>query len=373
MDSTNPQRARKDMKVVSNILLTVIVCNLLWIVFCSIEEPDRSVDLESYEWQLSSPEQQGLDSSILVKAFEEAEKMGFVNSLVVVRNGYLVAEEYYHSFNKNSMTLVFSVTKSLVSALVGIALEENTIDSLDQKALDFFPEYVNQNMDPRKHDITIRHLLTMKAGFDADQNVAHLLANSYNMIEAIIGLPILFQPGEGFCYTSYGVHLLSGIITKKTGTSTLEFAKRTLLRPLGIDTFAWETDQNGISFGGGGMYLTPRDMARFGYLYLQKGLLDGKQIIPTEWIEESVRDYLGENYTWCGIEEVGYGYLWWTGRMSTHRIYFASGVAGQFIINIPDLNMVVVTTADAENANAEGQPNAIIELILDYILPAVRE
>ena len=351
-------------------LMPVVI--FLIVTSCSEKNPVEHITIESYEWNESPPEAQGLDSAIIENGFGEAQKTSFINGIVIVRNGYLVAEKYFNDHDKNMTDLIYSATKSVMSALIGIAIEENIIDSLDQRMLDFFPQYVSLNIDPKKHDITIRHLLTMRAGFDTDDHISEQIQGCQNMIEAIIATPLIFNPGEDFCYTSYGVHLLSGIITEATGISTLEYAKRMLFKSIGVHAVAWEMDQNGYMIGGGGLYATPRDMARFGYLYLEKGQVEGDQIIPSQWIEDSIQELIRIDDQWGEMEDVGYGYLWWTGKINAYSLYFASGFGGQFIMNIPVLNMVVAVTTDGSSENANKQYEPILHIISEYILGAIK-
>ena len=361
------------MKIISRLLLMVFVCHILFFYSCR-KNPTESETYESYEWEVSTPEEQGFDGEMLSNAVDEAEGKGFIASLLIVRNGFLVAENYFSGGqSKDEAYSIRSITKSFVSALIGIALKENYIDSLNQRILDFFPEYVTQDMDARKFDITIKHLLTMKAGFDRDENVDPLFDANSHWIKDTIELPLMNDPGDTFCYSTMGTHLLSGIITKATGMSTLSFAEEYLCEPLQISIRVWDQDPQGVYFGGGSMDLTPRDMARFGTLYLMHGSLDGIQILPPEWIEASIRNYTGEERTWGVLEEFGYGYLWWLGKIHDHRIYFAIGYAGQYIINIPDLDMVIVTTSifPFTSEMADDQATSIMEFIAHHILPAV--
>ena len=324
-----------------------------------------------YEWKTSTPAEQGLNPDILSKALDEAREKSYYYSLLIVRNGYLVAEEYYLDEDKNTRAFTFSVTKSYISALVGIAIQKGYIDSVDQKLLDFFPEYVNEDTDPRKFNITIRHLITMRAGFDHERNIGRTMMQAENLIAAIIASKLRFDPGAYFLYSTHGVHLLSAILTKATGMSTLAFAKKVLFEPMGAESVDWLTDQNGIFLGGAGMFLTPRDMARFGYLYLKNGMLDGQQIIPSGWIKESVTNHRDYVQDWKEMNDVGYGYLWWTGRLNQHSIYFASGIGGQWILVIPDLDMVVVATMNEATEKGNEQMESFISIVYHHILPAV--
>ena len=327
-----------------------------------------------HEWKTSSPEAQGLNSRILNQAFREARQRGFINCILVVRNGYLVAEQYFNGYDKKDAHRVMSVSKSFLSALIGIAFRENLLDSLEQKMLDFFPEYVTPNLDQRKRDISIRHLLTMKAGIDHEQNNYFEIYTSANWIETTIELPLLSDPGERFRYNTFQTHLLSGILTKASAMSTLAFANTNLMEPLGITVQAWERDPQGIYFGGNGMEFTARDMAWFGWLYLNNGCLDGEQIVPAEWVEASLTNHTGwQNLTWGELHDYNYGYLWWLGKIKEYEIFLALGHGGQTIINFPALNLVVVTTAQSyvDWDTADAQERSVLDVVANFILPSV--
>ncbi|MFQ6116616.1 MAG: serine hydrolase domain-containing protein, partial [bacterium] len=330
---------------------------------------------ESYNWEVSTPEEQGLDSQILADAFEEAGQRPFVRSILIVKNGYLVAEQYYRGFDRDDAHNVKSVSKSFLSALVGIALREQYLDSLGQKMLDFFPEYVTPDLDPRKYNITIRHLLMMRAGIDHERNNYSQIYSSDNWIKTTIELPLLFDPGEQFYYNTFQTHLLSAILTKATGMSTLDFANRYLLEPSHISVKDWEQGPQGYYFGGNNMFFTPRDMARFGYLYLKGGVLDGEQIVPADWVVASVTDYTGnQDWTWGELRNINYGYLWWLGEMNDYSMQLAIGYGGQFIILIPALNMIIVTTCNSNTDwdTADAQEQSVLELAANHILPAIK-
>ena len=345
---------------------------ILFVCACRKHATDPSV---AYDWAFSTPEAQGLNPQRLSDAFNQAGQLGFVHSLLIVRNGFLVAERYFNGYDANDAHNVRSVSKSFISALVGIALREGFLHNLDQKILDFFPEYVTPGMDPRKYDITIQHLLTMTAGFDHEHNLFFQIYNSANWIQTTLQLPLLYDPGERFLYNTFETHLLSGILTKATGMSTLEFAQTHLFEPLGIAVNRWEQDSQGVYFGGTDMFFAPRDMARFGYLYLQDGLLDGEQIVPSDWVGDAVQYAAGGDWTWGEGTNLGYGYLWWIGTLGGYHVYFALGHGGQYIMNIPALHMIIVTTSysNIDWDTADEQERSVLQFMADFILPAVQD
>ncbi|MGB5894369.1 MAG: serine hydrolase [Ignavibacteriaceae bacterium] len=361
------------MKQTRLILKYFLLVTLFFLPVCS--EGPTEPDFSSYNWPSSTPEEQGMDSQLLAQAFEQGENREYVDCIMVIRNGYIVAEKYYNGYRKSSPHNVKSVSKSFLSALTGIALRDGHLDSLDLIMLDFFPEYIYSTIDPRKYDITIRHLLMMRAGFDHEQNNYEQITNSSNWLKSTIELPLYYTPGTKFSYNTFQTHLLSAIITKASGMSTLDLARNYLLKPMNIDVAAWQQDPQGYYFGGNNMYFTPRNMARLGYLYMNNGRLNGNQIVPAEWVEESLTNYTqftGKN--WGALHNYNYGCLWWLGEINTYEVFLAIGYGGQFVINFPDLNMIVVTTAESylEWDTADQQEQSILNIVADYIVSAVR-
>ncbi len=366
------------MRITSTIsLLCAILISILFSISCRQENPAETASFSSYEWETSTSEQQGVDGNLLLQAFNEAEARSFIDSILLIRNGNLFAESYYNGYDRYTAHNVRSVSKSILSTLIGIALQENYLQSLDQRVLDFFSEYHSPYLDPRKYNITIEHLLTMKAGFGSDTFTYNYIYNSSNWVQSTVYLPLVYSPGAQFSYSTFGTHLLSVILSKATGMSTLEFANRYLFAPLQIFLHEWEKDPQGYYFGGNNMFFTPRDMARFGALYLHNGVLNDRQIVSGAWVQESLQNYTG--YTggeWGNLQEVRYGYLWWLGRLNEYEIIFALGIGGQYIIVIPELEMIIVTTAvtgsDIVWEEAYEQERSILDFIANYILPAVK-
>lgn len=334
-------------------------------------------DTDPYDWPISSPEDQGINSRILTNAFDFAERSGFMYSLLVVKNGKLIGERYFNGADKYYADHTCSTGKSYISALVGIALRENYLTSLDQKMMDFFPEYIKADLDPRKYDITIRHLLQMRAGYAFEESGDYVdpWFQSADMMEFAIGVPLAADLDQTFAYSSHSSHILSGILTKATGMSTYEFAKQYLFDPLDITVKRWDQDSLGYYFGFGYLWFSPRDMARFGYLYLNNGFVDGRQIIPAQWIEESTQKY-STDASWFKkhFEDFGYGYQWWLAQAGGYDVYFALGHGGQIIVNVPELDMIIVTTAHWEvSPETSGtQINSVLNLIANFILTPIR-
>jgi CubicO group peptidase (beta-lactamase class C family) len=261
--------------------------------------------------------------------------------------------------------------------MIGLALREGYLDSLDQKMMDFFPEYIVTGMDPRKSQITLRHLITMRAGFDnsiEDYDVNwNLWITSNDWIEYTIQLPMLYDPGTRFAYITAETHLLSAILTKATGMSTLEFAQNHLFTPLKIRIRGWERDPGGYYIGGMRMHFIPRDMARFGQLYLEEGNLQGDQIVPVDWVKESLLYHTSGKGSWGVLQNIGYGYQWWLGEIRNHECFMALGYGGQFIIVFPQLQLIVVTTSDGLYYKdvADQHERTILAICSNNILTAI--
>jgi len=356
----------------------IFSCYFFWValLFVHCRKGPTSPELDSYMWNVSKPEEQGMDSGMIHAAFAEAENRGFVDGIVIIKNGCLIAETYCNGFTQNTAHNVMSVSKSFLSALTGIALRERCLDSLNQKMIPFFPEYVYPSMDPRKYAITIRHLLMMRAGIDQEQNNYFQIYNSPNWIKATIELPLLHDPGARMLYNTFQTHLLSAILTKAGRMSTLEFARRFLFDPLGISVRRWEQDPQGYYFGGNSMHFTPRDMARFGFLYLRNGAVDGRRIIPEEWVKESLSEFTGyKNLVWGDLKNYNYGYLWWMGEINGYKATLAIGHGGQFIILFPQLDMILATTSNnnVDWDTADLQERSVLDLVARFILPALKK
>jgi len=360
------------------IVKKIFCCYLYLSVFIFLSCCDEPTEPEypSYDWLTSIPELQGMNSQLIEQAFQQGNNKGFVDCILIIRNGFLVAERYYNGFGRSTPHNVMSVSKSFLSAMTGIALREGNLTSINQKVLDFFPEYIYPNIDPRKYNITIRNLLMMRMGIDHDHNLYGYIYNSANWIKTTIELPLIYDPGTRFCYNTFQTHLLSAIITKASGMSTMDFGKTFLFEKMNINCAEWWQDPQGCYFGGNSMHFTPRDMARLGYLYMNNGQLNREQIVPAEWVEESLTNFTNfTNSTWGDLEKVNYGYLWWLGEIKNYKVFLAIGHGGQFVINFPELNLIVVTTAEWQlNWNiADQHERSVLSIVANYIVPSVNQ
>lgn len=332
-------------------------------------------------WRTADPESKGLDADVLSKMGREIEvRFRSVNAFLIVKDGYLVFERYFGAVGPEDKHLVASVTKSFVSALIGIAIDRGYIEGVDQPVLDFFPEYTPGVGDHLKRQITLQHLLTMTAGFKwpngrrANEQLISRLRRSKDWVNFILELPVQERSLGKYQYNSAASHLLSAIITRSTGQCAQEFAAEHLFEPVGIEPppstilqnysqeevfrkkdGGWPKDPQGNNIGGWGLMLKPRDMARFGYLYLRQGHWEGRQVVQNNWIADSITPHTA-----------GYGYQWWLRKIQDVFVYSAVGQGGQHIFCVPQQDIVVVVTS---TMGARWRDRWL--LMEKYVIPAV--
>ena len=325
----------------------------------SSDEELKSVNykpIEHDDWQLSTPEELGLDPDLVAELYNDASHMEKLYGLLVIKDGYLIAENYFNNASIDQLSSRASVTKSVTSALLGIALEQGYIKNVDQKMIDFFPEVTNKIIDERKKSITIKEMLQMRAGYpweETDSSYWNVLWTG-KYIDKIVQLPLTLDPGTGFQYSNMTSNWLGIIIARATNTDLKNFSKKYLFSPMDIKIGNWKKDWDGNYIGAADLEFTARDMAKFGLLYLNNGNFEGKQIIPESWVNESLQKY-SNNINSGGIESsrvaryfynIGYGYQWWSAKAGNHSFNLAWGHGGQFIILLQDLNMIIVVTSD---------------------------
>jgi len=334
------------------------------------------------DWKVSTPAEQGLDPRLVAALYDSAGELETLYGLLVIKNGYLVAEGYFNEGTVEQKALLQSASKSYVSALVGIALDQGCLSSVDQRMLDFFPESADQIADPRKAQITIRHMLQMRAGYpDEETDSAYLDALYWGeYLPLIIDFPLVSDPGTEFNYSNLTSNWLAMIVARACDMDLKSYAQKYLFSPMGAEVGDWLQDRDGHYIGSGGIHVTAREAARFGALYLNDGEYEGNQIIPADWVRDSLRTY-SENARDYGMSvrfrDIGYGYQWWSARAGDHHFNFAWGHGGQLIVLLDELDMVIVTTADPFFGQHDGQSwkheKAIINLVGDFIKSLPKE
>ncbi|WP_239618092.1 serine hydrolase domain-containing protein [Cohnella mopanensis] len=309
----------------------------------TVQEPDY---WPTYGWRTADAEERGMDSSQLDDILREVTYRP-IQSMVVVKNGYIVSE-YYQESQPDKDYEIYSVTKSITSALIGIAIEQGLIKSIDDKVLDYFPEYAEAVAEDGKKEITIENLLTMTSGLDWPEWTSwnyrvDPLIESKDWPGFVLRRPMEDKPGESFNYNTGGSQLLASILKKTTGQSEYDFAKKVLFEPLGITReMRWYPSTDGTNTGGFGLKMTARDQAKFGLLYLHGGKWEGKQIVPEDWVKTSTKVHSQGNYMFGK-----YGYHWWVGEYGGEQVFNAMGYGGQYIFVAPALDLVVVFSSNS--------------------------
>lgn len=334
---------------------------LLFFVLINPIETEMKKQYHNLEQYISFMNLAHIDSFIV----EYNRKNPLTYSLLIYQNNQLLFEKYYNGFNSSKLNNLKSVTKSITSLLIGIAIDKGLIKNENQKLIDVFPELFDDETDQLKKELTIRNLLTMSAGFEWNNFGGKWRRgwdNSKDPNRYIIQkVPLKEQPGEVWNYNSALSHLLSGLIKKYSHMNTLDFAKKYLFDPLDIKNIRWQKAADGNEMGNSELWLTPRDLAKIGLLMLNDGIWNGHQIVSKSWIKKSTQKYF-EGFPQIG----GYGYHWHTRKFGKFNSYLAAGWGGQFLIVIPSLQMVIVNTS---KWNVAKSTYVIFDLIEKYIVP----
>jgi len=329
---------------------------------------EQGVYWPTNDWRISTPEEQELDSALILAMLQDIQNKKLnIHGILIVRHGYLVTEVYFPPYGQELKHPVYSITKSVTSAMVGKAMQAGYIKSVQQKVLDFFPDIARDATDPRLKDITLEHLLTMSAGYNTN-TMPDLYGKdaSFDTVRQILTYDSVLQPpGATFFYDSGLPHLLSAVVQKTSGKTLQTYAEQELFQPLGITDITWGSDPRGITTGATGLMLRPRDMAKIGYLYLHQGEWNGAQVLPKEWVKSSTTKHIETTGLMNAAEDDGYGYLWW---IDSFGGYSAHGFGGQYIFVLPRLDMVIVFTA--------GLPDPLFpvpnQLVRSYVIPAAQ-
>lgn len=335
----------------------------------------RTPPLTDDGWRTASLADKGIDPAPVTEMVEQIHAGNYtgISSALLIRDGALVLEEYFGESGRDSLHSMRSASKSITSALVGIALDKGCIPTVNAPLLAYFPEYEGEieNWDERKRDITLAHVLTMTSGVRGNEDAMY---PTDDWIKFYFDQPLAATPGGKFSYATSGVVTLGNVITRACGLRIPAFTDRYLFGPLGITDYRWPITNSrgsqGLAMTGGGLNLRPRDMAKFGQLYLNGGVWEGRRLIPQAWIEESTRKHATSD-----LHGEDFGYLW---RMIDRtvgerkvRSFEAWGNGGQFVMVFPSLDLVAVFTG--ENYGLFPQMEQPFEMVERYILPAIMQ
>lgn len=292
--------------------------------------------------------------------------IGSVQSLMIEKDGELVYEEFRSGMTRNTTTNIKSASKSILSLLVGIAINEGHLEGVDQTIGEFFPDYFEQNPDSAKESITIRNLLTMRSGLETTSfhNYGRWVISD-NWVRFTLDQPFEEDKGGRMVYSTGSSHLLSVILTRATGISTRAFANEHLFSPLNINVGGWDRDPQGFYMGGNNLAISPYALLKIGNLILNGGSYNGKQIVPQSWIRDSIKIYTRSNYN-----DYDYGYMWWQKQAGGRDVIFAWGNGGQYIMILPELETVISITSDLGRSNGSRRyQRRIFAFLEDVIIP----
>ncbi len=367
----------------SFLLFTCVILLLSMWVGCA--RPPLTADLEAVDytplpgddWKVSTPEEQGLDPKLVSVLYRDAAKLKTLYGLLVIKNGHLIAEGYFNAGSVGQQVALASVTKSYTSALVGIALQQGFLTSLDQKMIDFFPEFADRITDARKEQITIGQVLKMRSGYPWEEftpGSLDLLLSNNNWLPRMVDFALTSDPGTAFGYSNLTAHLLAVIVARACDTDLLTYGQQNLFSPIDAQVGYWPRDANGYYYGSGDISFSARDAAKFGLLYLNHGEYEGNQVVPADWVRESLQRYsenLYDNRLGRYFRDIGYGYLFWSARAGKHDFWYAWGHGGNLIVLLHDLDMVIVTTANPLHGvwgqEAWEKEGAIIDVVGKFI------
>ncbi|MDZ7659915.1 serine hydrolase [Fodinibius sp.] len=309
------------------------------------------------------------DSVSLQQIQQSASSINSVTSLLIQQNGKQLAEFYFNGMEKGEPTNIKSASKSIISLLVGIAVENGYIKTVNQPIEPYFEDYFNANPDSIKESITIKDLLTMRSGLETTSfhNYGRWVISD-NWIKFALDQPLEKQPGGDMAYSTGTSHLLSVIISKATGMSTRAFAEEYLFHPMNIKLGGWDRDPQGYYMGGNNMALAPDDMIKIGQMLLNRGRYNGQRIVSKDWIVDSFKTYTRSNYN-----PYDYGYMWWNKPVGNYKVYFAWGYGGQYIFIIPKLDATIVLTGALDNATqSRSYKEPVFDLLDEQIIPYLK-
>jgi CubicO group peptidase (beta-lactamase class C family) len=311
----------------------------------------------------STPEAQGIPSAAILDFVAAADRqVDTIHSFMLVRHGHVVAEGWWSPYAAESPHVLFSLSKSFTSTAVGLAISDGKL-SLDDPVLKFFPEDAPAAPSENLKAMRVRDLLTMSTGHHAEDIASFDFNATASLTKAFLALPVAHKPGTLFVYNTPATYMLSAIVQKVTGQTVRDYLEPRLFAPLGIEQPVWEASAQGVSLGGFGLSVRTGDIARFGQLYLQKGRWEGKQLIPSGWVETATARQVSNGSNPESDWDQGYGFQFWRCR---HGFYRGDGAFGQFCIVMPELDAVLAITSGT------GDMGLVMNLVWDKLVPAMQ-
>jgi len=315
----------------------------------------------------TNPEAEGIPSSAVLAFIRAVERhthpLDAVQGFTLLRHGNVAAEGWWTPYGPESPHALYSLSKSFTSTAIGLAVAEGRL-TVDDLVLKFFPDDAPSNPSKNLKSMRVRHLLSMNTGHKEDTTLPVFRSGDDNWARVFLSLPIEYQPGTWFVYNTTATYMLSAIITQLTGETLLNYLRPRLLDPLGIVNPIWETDSRGINLGGTGLHIKTDEIARFGQIYLQNGVWQGKRIVPEEWIADATKAASDNSNTQTNPDwTVGYGYQFWRCR---HNAYRGDGAFGQFCIVMPEQDAVLAMIGGVQNMQV------VLDKVWEHLLPAMQ-
>jgi CubicO group peptidase (beta-lactamase class C family) len=324
----------------------------------TLDKQDKRQDKQSVRLSRATPESQGVSSASIAKFIQAAdEKVNSMHSFMLLRHGKVIAEAWWTPEDANKPHVLWSLSKSFTSTAVGLAVHDGKL-SVQDRVIGFFPDALPENPSENLKSMRVLDLLTMSTGHQDEPN----LRASQDWIKTFFAHPVPREPGSFFRYNTPATFMQSAIVQKVTGQNVVDYLQTRLFDPLGIDAPKWDKNPQGISIGGYGLYLKTEDIAKFGQLYLQKGLWENQQLIPSDWVQEATNKQVSNGSDASSDWNQGYGYQFWRCR---HNAFRGDGKDGQFCIVLPDQDAVVVMTANTSNMQSQ------LSLVWEYLLGAM--
>ncbi|MEX0928855.1 MAG: serine hydrolase [Balneolales bacterium] len=347
----------------------VMVSSLVWVVYPEMIRPDGSPDEEDVVFTPGdrSSVEVGSGAAALDTLVYRLEAIGPINSILISQKGELIVEEYFRGMHSRRANNIKSASKSILSILVGIAIDRGYLENVDQAIGEFFPEYFAENPDSLKASITIADMLTMRAGLESTSGRSYgRWVTSRNWVRYALDRPLEGEPGVQRIYSTGTTHLLSVILAKATDMSTLAFANRYLFGPLDIKVAGWDRDPQGYYLGGNNMALLPSDMVRIGEMMMNMGLYNKQRIVSPEWVLRSIEPVTGRR----AVDD--YGYLWFRRMAGENHVIYAWGNGGQFIMILPELEAVIAVTSTNASGITRNYSRRMMAALDREIVPHLR-
>ncbi len=323
------------------------------------------------DWPGASPESQGMNASRVTDTLQAGEAVPGLRALLVARNGNLLAERYYADATAETLQPINSATKSVCSLLVGLALRDGRLKSLDETVAQLLPDAAALVPDSPALKVSLRQILTGRSGFAYDPAAFFQLASAPSLLRLALSRPGDAVSSGAWTYNDAMVALLAPMLEHAQGGELPILARMGLFEPLGIERFQWRRDRQGNALAPGGLALRTRDLLKFSACMLEGGRWKGVQVIPEAWVQESLTPQVAATWRPGPVTDVGYGLLWFTGRLHGHRVAWAWGYGGQFALLAPELKLAVATAATSPPPQALGEQTDAVMTLVGRMLQAV--